>query len=156
MLPPNDFRRLVIRPALEKLGLWSLVAQELLLGTALQESGLDALVQRGGGPALGVYQIEPETHRDIWENYLHYHDGLMQAVIALTAPWPDRRLQLVTNLNYATVIARLVYKRAPEPLPEVPDADLLGAYWKHVYNTDLGAGVAAEYADKYRRFAGTP
>jgi hypothetical protein len=156
MLPPNDFRRLVIRPVLERLSLWSLVAQELLLGTALQESGLDALVQRGGGPALGVYQIEPATHQDVWDNYLRYHDGLMQAVLALTAPWPDRRQQLITNLVYATAIARLIYLRHPDPLPDVPDPDALGAYWKRVYNTSLGAGVAAEYADKYRRFSGAP
>ncbi len=153
MIDPDQFRRLIIAPTLQRLSLWSVVAQELLLGTALQESGLAHLAQHGG-PARGVYQIEPATHDDIWENFLHYRPDLRMAVLALTAAWPDRETQLATNLPYETAIARLVYLRAPAPLPPSPDPELLAAYWKAHYNTPLGAGTAVQFADTYRHFGG--
>ena len=37
-LNPQQFRSLVIRPTLRRLDLWSEAAEELLLGTAIQES----------------------------------------------------------------------------------------------------------------------
>ena len=43
---------LVIRSALEKLSLWSLSAEELVLGTAIVESGLTYLKQHGDGSAV--------------------------------------------------------------------------------------------------------
>jgi hypothetical protein len=156
MIDPAVFRSLVIVPTLTRLNLDSQVARELLLGTALQESGLNHLVQEGGGPARGLFQVEPATHADVWANYLHYRPELLQAVLALTAPWPDRDAQLATNLVYEAAIARLVYLRAPEPLPATPDPDLLGAYWKAHYNTAGGAGTVTQFADTYRHFAGTP
>jgi hypothetical protein len=49
----------------------------LLLGTALTESGdMHYLHQLGNGPALGVYQMEPTTHEDIYDNYLKYKKEL--------------------------------------------------------------------------------
>ena len=53
MLDPGQFRRLVVRPALQAIGLCSPAAERLLLGTALTESGLTWLAQKGGGPARG-------------------------------------------------------------------------------------------------------
>ena len=57
----RDLRVEVIRPALRALDLWSPAAEDLVLGTAAQESGLAYLRQIGGGPALGLWQIEPAT-----------------------------------------------------------------------------------------------
>ena len=48
----SQIRSLVIRPALEKLNLWSLSAEELVLGTAIVESGLTYLRQHNDGPAV--------------------------------------------------------------------------------------------------------
>lgn len=155
MIDPGQFRAIVIVPALQRLNLWSLVAQELLLGTALQESGLAHLAQHGG-PARGVFQVEPATHADVWATYLHYRPELLQAILALTAPWPDREAQLATNLIYEAAIARLIYRRAPEALPATPDPYAMGNYWKRWYNTAGGAGIAVQFADTYRHFAGTP
>ena len=63
---------LVIRPALEKLSLWSLSAEELVLGTAIVESGLTYLKQHGDGPALGLWQVEPATHDELYTNFLNF------------------------------------------------------------------------------------
>ncbi len=107
MLDPGHFRRDVVRPALEHLELWSESAENLLLGTALVESGLRSLSQRGGGPALGLFQIERATHDDIRTNFLRYRRALSAKVEALVAPQPSRPRQLVTNLAYAAAMARV-------------------------------------------------
>ena len=145
MLDPHAFRRQVIRPALVKLGLHSPAAEALLLGTALSESGLVHLVQTGGGPARGLYQVEPATHRDIWLSYLAYRPRLAGRLLGLTAGARPGAGQLVWNLGYATAIARLVYFRVPDPLPAAQDIAGLAAYWKAHFNTPAGKGRARDF-----------
>jgi len=140
-LDPIQFRNYVIRPTLKLLDPavpYSLAAENLLLGTAIVESDLRWLKQRGSGPALGVYQVEPATHRDLLENYVHLgREPLRQLLYALATNWSPT--QLVTNLAYATAIARLVYRRSPRPLPAENDAAGLAKMHEVVYNTRLGA-----------------
>jgi hypothetical protein len=171
-LDARQFRAFVVRPTLHKLGLWSAAAENLLVGTALTESALRALVQDGGpgfagpgyaggfaeargsaeasGPALGVYQIEPATHRDVLANFLEYRLGLAQRVRELRAREPDPDEQLVTNLAYATAVCRVIYYRRPEPLPEAQDIEGLGEYWKQHFNTPRGAGTVTRFVAAYR------
>src|SRR6056300_1676988 len=99
MLDPAQFRSQIIIPALDVLGLNSKAAQELLLGTAIQESRLTYLKQIGGGPALGLYQIEPATHHDLYANYLSYRPLLRELMFDLGSRDDD---SLVWNLRYAT------------------------------------------------------
>ena len=145
MIDPQQFRDLVIGPSLRSIGLWSPSAEQLLLATAVVESGLRSLKQIAG-PALGVYQIEPRTHDDIWRNFLAYRRELASPVEELMAqantPW---FIQLVWNLAYATAMARLVYYRRPEPLPEADDLVGVAEYWKAHYNTVKGAGTVAGF-----------
>ncbi len=153
MLDPRQFRVLVIRPTLKHLKMWTPAAENLLLGTAAHESRLTYLKQHGSGPALGVYQIEPATHEDVWENYLKYKGDIAGRVRALASQnWPgenNMHRELITNLAYATAIARLVYYRRPEPMPAANDIDGLARYWKQHYNTPLGAGRPAEFVAHY-------
>ncbi len=150
MIAPIHFRKHVIRPILQKIGLWSEAAENLLLGTALAESRLTYLRQHGEGPALGLYQMEPATHDDIWKNFLDFrNDALPLQVDAFLAKEPDRHAQLVTNLAYATAMVRVHYLRRPEPLPAAEDVFDLAAYWKQHYNTPLGAGRVEKFVQLY-------
>lgn len=153
MINVDHFRTEIVRPTLEAAMLWSPAAENLLVGTAIQESGLRYLRQLEDGPALGVYQIEPATHADLWENYLSYRSELSHRVNWFLADLPSAEEQLVTNLAYATMIARLVYYRRPEPLPDADDIDGLATYYKQHFNTPLGKATPAEWALKYREFA---
>ncbi len=75
------FQYSIIQPTLQQLGLWSVAAEELLLGTALIESNLIHRRQLGlGGPALSFFQMESATHNDIWENFLKYRAKLAGCV----------------------------------------------------------------------------
>lgn len=145
MLAPDEFLREALRPALARLRLGSPAAERLLLGTALTESGLVHLRQAGGGPARGLYQIEPATHRDLWRHYLAYRPVMAARLLRLAAPGGPGDAQLVWNLGYATGVARLIYRRRPAPLPAAGDLEGLARYWKAHFNTAAGKGRVADF-----------
>ena len=151
MIDVDHFRLHVVRATLMSLRMWSMAAENLLVGTALVESRLTYLRQFDAGPARGLYQIEPATHDDIWDRYLKYRKMLKGRIEILVAPVPSRIDQLTTNLAYATAIARLVYWRHPEPLPAPGDTDGLGDYYKKYFNTALGKASAKEFVRNYKR-----
>ncbi len=162
MIDITDFRTLVVRPTLQYLGAYSAAAEELLIGTALVESRLTYLQQWDAGPALGLYQVEPATHRDIYANYLVYRAPLRQRVVTLASGQEPIAIEangktirvppveeLITNLAYATAIARLCYLRRKEPLPAADDLVALGDYWKRYYNSARGAGTVEKFVEIY-------
>ena len=141
-----QLRDLVIRPALTALDLWSPAAEELLMGTILQESqGGHWLRQTGGGPALGICQMEPVTHDDIWRNFLAYHPDLAIKVKGLMVRTVSDIEEMVGNLYYAVAMARVLYYRVAEPLPKAGDISAQAAYYKAHYNTAGGAASEAQY-----------
>ena len=155
MIHPDDLRLEVIRPTLRHIGLWSLAAEELLLGTAIAESTVDGrthLVQLGGGPALSPYQIEPATFQWLWEKYVAADHDFADRLLALRAPLPEAVKQLVSNLALATAFCRLRYFVVPAALPAPGDLEAQAAYWKNHYNTAAGAGTVAGYILKVRPY----
>jgi hypothetical protein len=152
MLDIPQFRQYILQPALEDIGLYSLAAEELLLGTAIQESRLTYLKQLGGGPAVGVFQMEPATHDDIWENYLQYHQELSDLV--RTIEDSVDAAYMISDLCYAAAMCRVHYYRVSEALPDAGDTITQAAYWKEYYNTPLGAGTAQEYLENWNKYIG--
>ena len=156
----NDLRHLIIRPTLDKIGLMSSAAENLLLGTAAIESLMGYHLRQITGPALGIYQIEPITHDDVHINFLDNikHIDLKLKILGLLnfdAILGDRQKQqkeLIGNLYYATAIARLIYYRAPSPLPVGGDIDGLAHYWKKYYNTELGKGTVEDFVRCYNQY----
>ena len=156
----NHFRIYIIRPALEAVALHSQWAENLLLGTALQESRLEFLHQLNG-PALGFYQMEPATHDDLWNNWIKYRPdmedkarGFISATPAMSVPGVfehPQPSQMIWNLRYATVMCRLHYYRASFNIPNADKPAELGAVWKRVYNTYKGAGTVDQFVQNYRR-----
>ena len=154
MFRHEQFVEFVIAPALKAVGLYSEAAEQLLLGTCCVESYLGTYLHQIRGPALGVYQMEPATHLDLWESYLKYRPELAKRVLLLIPPdhWdgidncPAHDL-LITDLRYATVMARILYRRSPEPLPAPGLWTQAAGVWKRVYNTNLGAGTVFKFMD---------
>lgn len=151
MIDPKQFRQLVIVPTLAQLGLGSIAAEELLLGTALTESGLMWLHQGGGGPALGVYQCEPATHDDLFNNFIAFRPDLASRLYPLRMSSLQPAFQLAANLAYATAICRIHYLRAPAPLPAAGDAMAMALYHKRFYNTAQGATDPHESVVNFQR-----
>ncbi|KYN82243.1 hypothetical protein ATY36_13735 [Vibrio cidicii] len=147
---------LVVRPTLKMLGLYSRSAEQLIVGTIYQESlNGHFLAQVGGGPALGVIQMEPATYHDIWNSYLAYKRSLANKITELAsmaALDDDMRpdvSQLITNLAFAVAMCRIHYLRKKPPLPKAGDIEGLARYWKEHYNTPLGAGRVEEFIEKF-------
>lgn len=160
MINPDDLRESVIRPTLSVLAQFDRrmntdAAVELLMGTAAQESLLGYHLTQIEGPALGIYQIEPDTHDSIWEHYLAYRPDLASIVRGLASQHAfdskeNRDNELITNLAYATAIARLVYWPKSDPIPS--DTEGQGEYYKNHYNTELGDGTAEEFVNSYEEY----
>lgn len=148
MIDREQFLELIIEPTLEDIGLYSSAACELVLGTALQESRLTYLKQLGTGPALGVCQMEPATHDDLWDNYLYYRDKIAAAILDIGGRDPR---EMIWNLKYAVAMCRVHYRRIRAPLPVSGDLKGQAAYWKRYYNTNLGKGTTEEYINSWRK-----
>jgi len=145
MFNPYRFASGVIRPVLQNVDFWSPSAEKLILGTGLVESRLDKLYQIKG-PALGVFQMEPLTHDDIWDTFLKYNPNATARVqrYMVRKDTPDKN-ELVWNLAYATVMCRMKYLRVPEALPHSSDFKGMAHYWKQHYNTPRGKGREEDF-----------
>lgn len=126
---------------------------DLMTGTAATESRLIQRAQTGGGPARGIFQIEPETARDVYRNYLrrkpNLYRKLMEIVFSLgSAPFfiptvKETSRLLTVGDDYSIIIARCVYLRRPEPIPTTLGDQ--AAYYKRWYNTPAGKGSEGKY-----------
>lgn len=145
MLNKRQFLEEVIRVALGYLDPDipnTVAAEQLLIGTALQESGLVHLRQLRQGPALGLFQMEPATHEDIYESFLAYQPRLR---VKLQRSFDCQPETMITDLLYATCMARVHYWRVSDPLPPEGNFAAQAQYWKDHYNTHLGHGTVKQY-----------
>lgn len=150
----RQLRDYIIVPTLQELGMLSKPAVQLLLGTCAQESHMGEYIHQQGGPALGIYQMEPATHADIWANFILHRDdlaGRLWNYLPDHSRCPDPR-HLMWNLPYATAMCRLHYYRVSAPIPN----NLIdqAAYYKKHYNTAGGAASESGYIGNYQRFVG--
>jgi len=154
MINSSQLRKYVIVPELERLGLYSKAAENLLMGTAAQESKLgEYLHQLGGGPARGIFQVERATEKDIWFNYLAYNPKLRRKIFDITSTkTPYYTDEILYNLRYAAAMTRIHYLRVKESLPDADDVAGLARYWKKYYNTPLGRGTEEEFIENYNRY----
>ena len=146
----HDVRNL-IEETLREANLFSREAVELLMLTAAAESQMGTyLKQRGGGPALGIFQMEPTTHDDIWDNFIQFRPKISEYLTGGLGWYGDSK-ELVWNLKYAIIMARVHYLRVPVSIPR--DIDDMAAYWKKYYNTKLGKGTIEKAITAYKIYA---
>lgn len=159
MIDPIHLLSYIIRPVLKDMRLWSVDAERLLLGTACAESDCGRwLRQRGEGPAVGIYQMEPATYQDIWQHFLNYRHDLYRRVLkwsSCTEPDIPEPREMIGNLNFATAMCRVHYLRSSDPIPSTLKEQ--AEYWKRLYNTEDGKGTINGYLKKWDQFvpAGT-
>lgn len=112
------------------------------------------------GPALGIFQMEPATHQDIYYNYLKYQSQLRDLVFKacginpiIANSMPDRDT-LVYNLRYAACMARIQYLRIAQSLPAFNDIASQALYYKAYYNTSGGDATVNDYLSNYKKYVG--
>ena len=131
----------IVTPALKRIGLASPAAINLVTGIGLVESGYRTRKQVNG-PALGFWQMEPETEHDCWVNFLDYRP-LLSGLVRKLSGHSEQEITpqlLLNNDLYASAMCRVKLYRSPDPLPSADCALALCQYWKQHYNTELGAG----------------
>lgn len=141
----------LIDETLENIDLYSQAASQLVLGTIVKESfigGNTYLHQKGGGPAVGIGQVEPTTEEYIWQ-WLDCNLDLRNKVVATTKINGPNPYHLKGNLIYNIVMVRLKYRTISAPLPEYNNILGQANYWKKYYNTELGKGTADEYLNAW-------
>jgi hypothetical protein len=153
MLNINQFRELIVKSSLNDLLLYSEDAEELMLFTCAVESLGGTYIKQVKGPALGIYQMEPGTYNDIWENYIKARGTLTMRLFSNfhLAGMPSEE-RLIYDLRFATAMTRIHYARIKEPLPAHTDIDAIWEYYKKYYNTSKGAAKKDESIKKYHDF----
>lgn len=152
-----QFRQFIIKDTLQGFNyrgtdFYSPEVEEVLVITCANESNGGTFVVQNDGPALGVFQMEPETHDDIWKNWMATRREVGTWIFKTcnfgTMP---KATDMITNLKYATIMARIQYLRSPDAIP----SDLAGqiALYKKVYNTPDGAANEASILAAYKKFA---
>ena len=138
----------IIKPTHQYMGgnYESKAANFLSLCTAAIESNCGDKIVQDNGPALGPWQMEPDTHSDTWDNCDALQSGAMLNKVAslCISGIPDN--DLILSPAYACAMARLKYSMDPNPLPEYTgdsniDSKSFYDYYKRVYNTPLGAST---------------
>lgn len=160
MIDVSTLKNKVIIPTLDELGLLSASAVNLLLGTCAVESNLGQFdKQIGGGPALGIWQIEPTTNKLVLDWLLKNEPDLFGIVIDIRGKThvaggvvssDINKVALQYNDHYSCAIARCLYLSIPKPLPAANDVLGMAHYWKDFYNRG-GKGTVEGFAECYAR-----
>lgn len=148
----------IIKPTLEYMGgnYDSKNARMLLLATAAIESKCGYYIKQVGGIALGIWQMEPATHKDIYRECdalktvgiveTKTYDLLQSLKISAYMPGKSA---MIASPMYACAMARLKYSMDIEQLPDYDDINAIYRYYKRIYNTEAGASTMKKFVDAW-------
>ena len=137
----------IVEEVLYKLNRYSDDALAMVVRTGLAETGYRKLVQFGGGPGLGFFQVELATAKDILENYVKYRPKYLEILLELGLNENDLEFSIKTNIALQVAFCRLHYMRDKNPIPSWTDLEGQAIYWKQVYNTPLGKGTTKHFIE---------
>ena len=124
----------------------------MIIETACVESNCGEYIKQIKGPACSIFQIEPNTAKDIIQNYIVKNKPRLQNFNRLYNANLTLEQNLCTNLMFAVFMCRCFYLRIKEPIPST--VELRAKYWKKYYNTEKGKGTVEKYikaVDKYKK-----
>lgn len=116
------------------------------------ESTGGEFIAQNGGPALGIIQMEPFTHNQVWKfgDSIQKNAELLRIVTpglgVKNVPSPNR---LIYDLRYCVFMARQKLFMAPGALPG--NAEDMASYLKKHWNGD-GKATATKYHFDYNRW----
>ena len=128
----------------KELDMYSEDTVDLIIATGKAESGFRALEQNKG-PAVGFFQIEPDTIDDVLENYASYRPVIMNTLLELGLRQGEEHFSVMSNIALQVAFCRLCYRRVPDPIPN--NLNDMAKYWKKHYNTEKGKGTVKHFLD---------
>ncbi len=172
--------RELIQLVLEEYGLYSRDAEEILMLTCAAESNMGQYIKQvGGGPALGIFQCEPNTLNWAWNKACDMRDKIELSVEwdRLVEDMPPMTLKkqkdwvyksnkflnklrykdiendFIFCLSYQIIMCRLVYYfKTSKALPSYKDVQGMAEYYKKYYNSILGAATVEGTIKKYNKY----
>jgi len=130
----------------------SVLATQMII--AHESSGGEFIAQDRGGPALGMIQMEPATHTDVWKHGDSIWDnalllGIIDAGALYSKKHPDAR-RLIYDLRYNVFMARQKLFMDPGALPS--DEFEMAEYLKKNWNGN-GKATPTKYHFDFKRWA---
>jgi hypothetical protein len=152
MFDINQFREDILTPTLGALQFHDAELKELLVFTCAVESEGGTYVRQIKGPALGIYQLEPNTFTDLWYNYILRKPDIVNLIsLNLGVHRMPELVEIITNLKLATDLCALLYKYRKAQIKSCQPLDLWEVY-KPLYNTDKGGAKLDESIASYYKF----
>jgi len=110
---------------------------------------------------MGLYQHEPNTLKDLFDNYLvgdNWDNPRRAGRLAQLEKYSEKGLSVdnahnLYNARYATAACRLQYYRQPASLPPADDLEGLAAYYKKYWNSSAGKATAQDFIDVMEKYA---
>ena len=137
----------IIEETLDTMGMKTDDAVDMIYRTGMAESGYRCLIQKGGGPALGFFQCEPNSAKDTLENYVSFRPKYKAMLENLGLDENNLEFSLVSNIALQVAFCRLHYRRIPSQLPKKGDIKAQAIYWKDHYNSALGKGTHEHFIE---------
>lgn len=120
---------------------------------AHESLGCTHVVQNGGGPAKGPYQMETRTHDDVWNNSDNIWDDAYKLEFISYRDYANKKHptadRMVYDLKYATFMARKRLHMDTNPIPKGLEA--CSEYCKEYWNAG-GKATAEEYYNDYQKW----
>jgi hypothetical protein len=128
-------------------------SEEILMMVSAHESRLGKyLKQIGGGPALGICQVEPRTMVD---NYVSFLDkssarkALKGDIARVCGVLQPNEFHLQYNHLFNFLMARVKFLRSSEPLPDAHNIPGMAKMCKEIFNA-TGAATVEDYILDYQ------
>ena len=150
----SDLRELIVKPYLKGLGEYSDIAENLLRGTAAQESLLGARCFCTQTKGFGLYRITAEKHQELWDRYLVQFPDLASQQRGLASQQQflkNPHGELISNLTYSTGMAWMIYRRNLIDTTKPLEISTLAQLWANYFDNGTGCPRNADdFMQTYR------
>lgn len=123
-------------------------AVEMIVETAVAETGLGQITDRTVGAGMGLTQFDELPFKDIKNRNMKLRDKILKelGVDLQLIQWDDLRYNDFLSLLFT----RLFYRLKGDPIPKTIEDR--AKYWKLHYNTSAGKGTVEHYLEMNRKF----
>jgi hypothetical protein len=130
-------------------------AKMLMLATLAVESDMGLYSRQIEGPAVSIFQIEPETIFSIakeWDAFPKMIPIIQSISMLHMSPNSDRLVtECEVNSRLACLIARGKYAMDKGRIPSFDDKEGLYEYYKRIYNTGAGATTWSKWCEAWKK-----
>lgn len=150
MYKKEELRQLV-SDTLYAIGKSSPDAINLIMGIIAQESDFGRFrKQLGGGPALGICQIEPTTFQALNAYLFKRNKALHKRMLEVCNVSSLNSIDLISNDKLSICMCRVFFLRFTEKLPSTIEG--YAKLWKLRYNTYKGKGTEEQFIENYKKY----